>query len=67
MKNTFTSKHRPWILKAVFECGPDKSIAMKTEQFIKKQKSRVLIEKIISGIELTGSLAHLVRVPFIRD
>jgi putative endonuclease len=39
--NTFTLKHRPWILQAVFECGITKSEAIKVERFIKKQK-RVL-------------------------
>ncbi|WP_462254263.1 GIY-YIG nuclease family protein [Ferruginibacter sp.] len=66
-KNTFTSKHRPWILKAVFECGYEESLAITIEKFIKKQKSRVLIEKIIDGMQLIGSLAQLVRVPFLRD
>jgi putative endonuclease len=62
-KNTFTSKHRPWQLKAVFECGQDEAVAMKIEKFIKKQKSRALIEKVISCVQLTGPLAQLVRVP----
>jgi len=39
--NTYTSKHRPWCLKTIFQCT-DKSIAMKTEKFIKQQKSRKL-------------------------
>jgi len=66
-KRTFSSKHRPWILKAVFECGNEESNAMSIEKFIKKQKSRTLIEKIISGVQLTGPLAQLVRVQYIRD
>jgi putative endonuclease len=64
-KNTFTSKHWPWQLKAVFECGHDEAIAMNIEKFIKKQKSRALIEKVISGVQLTGPLAQLVRVSHI--
>lgn len=66
-KNTFSGKHRPWKLKAVFECGHDEVETMKIEKFLKKQKSRVLIEKIIAGIQLTGPLAQLVRVPYVRD
>jgi putative endonuclease len=65
--NTFTSKHRPWELAAVFECGYVEAEAIKIERFIKKQKSRVLIEKIINGHPLTGPLAQLVRVPQVRD
>jgi len=41
--NTFTSKHRPWELKAVFECSPAEKKAINSERFIKKQKSRKLI------------------------
>jgi putative endonuclease len=64
---TFTSKHRPWILKAVFSCGNDETFAIKVERFIKKQKSRKLIEKLIEGGEFTGILAQPVRVPHVRD
>jgi putative endonuclease len=66
-KNTFTSKHRPWVLKAVYSCGEIEGEAMRIEKFIKKQKSRKLIEKLIVGEVLTGLLASLVRVPQVRD
>ncbi len=66
-RDTFTKKHRPWKMVAVFECGNRRNEAMKIEQFIKKQKSRKLIEKIISGEEMNGLLAQLVRVPDVRD
>ena len=66
--NTFTAKYRPWILKAAFECGGDLSIAMKLEKFIKKQKSRKLIEQLLDPVFVpTGYLAQLVRVPDVRD
>ena len=64
---TFTSKHRPWLLKAVYSCGTSQSDAMKIEKFIKKRKSRKLIEKLVEGIVFTGILAQLVRVPYVRD
>jgi putative endonuclease len=64
---TFTSKHRPWQLKAVYATGFIEAEAMKIEKFIKKQKSRKLIEKLINGDELFGILAQLVRVPHVRD
>ena len=41
--NTFTAKHRPWLLKASFECSTSESDAIKVERFIKKQKSRRLV------------------------
>ena len=44
--NTYTSNYRPWKLKAVFECSMNRSSAMKIEKFIKKQKSRKLIEML---------------------
>lgn len=66
--NTFTSKHRPWTLKAVFECSMIEKDAMKTERFIKKQKSRKLIENLIEASFVpSGQLAQLVRVPDVRD
>lgn len=64
---TYTSKHRPWVLKAVYACGNLKAEAVKVERFIKKQKSRSLLEKLIEGSELTGVLAQLVKVPHVRD
>jgi putative endonuclease len=66
-KVTFTSKHRPWILKAVYSCGAKQAGAMKIEKFIKKQKSRRLVEKLIVDGEFTGILAQLVRVPHVQD
>ena len=64
---TYTSKHRPWVLKAAFECSHVEAEAIKVERFIKKQKSRGLIEKMILGTPLTGILSQLVRVPYVRD
>ena len=67
-RDTFTSKHQPWSLKAVFEVGTNEGEALKIERFIKKQKSRVLLEKLTDPeffpIRL---LAQLVRVPHVRD
>lgn len=64
---SFTTKHRPWRLETVFSCGEDRAPAMKMEKFIKKQKSRTFIKKLIEGAALTGILAQLVRVPRMRD
>ena len=66
-QKTFTAKHRPWEPKAVFFCGSDEANAVSIERFIKKQKSRKLIERLIAGDQLFGVLAQLVRVPHVRD
>ncbi|HCN84806.1 MAG TPA: hypothetical protein DIT07_14485, partial [Sphingobacteriaceae bacterium] len=63
LHTTYTSKHRPWKLKAVYSCGADESLAVRIERFVKKQKSRKLIEKLIVGTVFTGILTQLVRVP----
>ena len=64
---TYTSKHRPWVLKKQIEIGDDRGFAMKIEKAIKKSKSRILIEKIIVEINNIEGLAQLVRVPMHRD
>ena len=66
-RNTFTHKHRPWILKVVFECGGDESKAMEIERFIKAQKSKRFVENLITRDLFTGILSPLVRVPKFRD
>ncbi|MBI1767614.1 MAG: GIY-YIG nuclease family protein [Bacteroidetes bacterium] len=65
--STFTSKHRPWIIKGVFQCGNSEKDAIQIERFIKKQKSREFIEKILRMEKFDGALAQLVRVPHMRD
>jgi putative endonuclease len=66
--DTFTKKFRPWNLVAVFNCGESKAEAMKLEKFIKKQKSKRLLETLIDPAFIpTGPLAQLVRVPDLRD
>jgi putative endonuclease len=65
---TYTSKHRPWQLKAIFLVGSNEAEAIKIERFIKQQKSRKLLEKLIDPeFQPTGFLAQLVRVPYVRD
>lgn len=65
--NTFTAKHRPWILKEYFEVMGKENDAMRIEKFIKNQKSRKFIEKILDSEVFFGPLAQLVRVPKLRD
>ncbi len=67
-KNTFTAKYRPWVLKAVFYVGQDRGKAMMMEKYIKKQKSKTLLKKLIDpDFVPLGRLATLVRVPHVRD
>ncbi|MGE4539728.1 MAG: GIY-YIG nuclease family protein [Bacteroidales bacterium] len=37
-RKSYTRKHRPWSIVALFECAECLSEAMKIERFIKKQK-----------------------------
>ena len=59
---TFTSKHRPWILRAAYQVSSDRGIAMKAERFIKKQKSRKFIQKIAAKAIVDLPMAKLVRI-----
>ncbi|MFN4958520.1 MAG: GIY-YIG nuclease family protein [Cyclobacteriaceae bacterium] len=45
-RNTFTSRFRPWKLVALFACGEHEKDAVKLERFIKRQKSRQLLERL---------------------
>ena len=64
----FTSYYRPWRLVAIFKIDGIRGDAMRIEKFIKKQKSRTLIRKLIDPDYIPGaSLAQLVRVPHVRD
>ncbi|HSK12284.1 MAG TPA: GIY-YIG nuclease family protein [Phnomibacter sp.] len=67
-RKTFTSKHRPWTMAALFECSEDLGTARKIENFLKKNKTRRLIEWLIDPLNTPdGALAQLVRVPHVRD
>ena len=60
----FTGKFRDWIMVGLFEVGERKGDADRIEKWIKRQKSRRLIESMLNpGITLYGPLAQLVRVP----
>lgn len=66
-RSTYTSKHRPWVIAAVFECSDIEGEAVKMERWIKRQKSRSLIERMVQGNELTGKLAQLTRITYVRN
>ena len=64
----YTGSYKDWKLKAVFEVSVIKGDADKIEKFIKRQKSKKLIETILKDDFVgNGILAQLVRVPHLRD
>ena len=63
----YTFKHRPWELKAKICLGEDRSIAIRTERYIKRQKSRKFIQQLIDSKDESDKLAQLLRVPVYRD
>ena len=66
LRNTYTSKYRPWKLAALFEIT-NRSKAREIEFFIKKQRSKFFIQKLVERDFSNGILALLVRVPRLRD
>ena len=67
-RTTFTSKHRPWELAVVFQVTEGPFSAIYLERYIKRQKSKRLLNKLIdSDYVPVGDLAQLVRVPHVRD
>ena len=64
----YTGKSKDWKLSAVFQIWDLESEAKRVERFIKKQKSRKLVERLSDPTFIpTGYLAQLVRVPHMRD
>jgi putative endonuclease len=53
-KDSFTSKHRPWKLRASFPVGDSRGLALTIERHIKKQKSRRYIEDLIKRDSISG-------------
>jgi putative endonuclease len=66
-RNTYTKKNGPWVLEAKFLVNNNRGDAMKLEKYIKKQKSRKVIERLINEPGFFESIAQLVRVPINRD
>jgi putative endonuclease len=64
----YTGKYQNWELKAVFQVSENRGEALLIEKFIKKQKSKKLLLKLIEPEFIPdGTLAQLVRVPYVRD
>jgi putative endonuclease len=45
---SYTSKHRPWSIKAIIPIANDRGSAIKWEKYLKGLKSRKFIEQLIS-------------------
>jgi putative endonuclease len=68
IKNSYTSKFRPWILKASFPVSHSRGEAKKIEIYLKKMKSRIIIEKLIKNPDEFGDILKKVRaIPTGRD
>jgi putative endonuclease len=68
IKNSFTAKYRPWISKAIFEVSDSRGEAKSVENYLKKLKSRILIEKLINNPKEFDKVVELVRaIPTSRD
>ena len=64
----FTGKAKDWELVAIFRVSDIRGEAEKMEKFIKKQKSKSLILKLIDPEFVPiGALAPMVRVPPMRN
>ena len=64
----YTGKYQNWDLKAVFQVSENRGDAILIEKFIKRQKSKKLLLKLIEPEFIpSGDLAQLVRVPYVRD
>ncbi len=67
LRNTYTKKNGPWVLEVQFLVNDKRGDAMRMEKYIKKQKSRKFIERLIKEPGFFESIAQLVRVPIHRD
>lgn len=61
-RTTYTSKHRPWILKAFIPLSESKSYAVKVERYLKRLKSRKVIKEIIEYQDNEEKLKKLFKI-----
>jgi putative endonuclease len=58
--NKYTSKHLPWELRLYFEVSGIRGEAQMVERFIKNQKSRIFLEKLIEEKQNTEYFISLI-------
>ncbi|BAX79869.1 GIY-YIG nuclease family protein [Labilibaculum antarcticum] len=51
IRSSYTSKHRPWILKRAFKVSDKKTLTLKVERKIKKMKSRKYLEQLLDPLK----------------
>ena len=62
--NGYTSKFKPWTIIAAFQ-APDRASALRAEYFIKNQKTKTILEKLIKPEFIPfGELECLKRIEF---
>jgi putative endonuclease len=61
IKNSYTFKFRPWILKGSFPTFFSRSEAIIMEKYLKKMKSRIFIENLIYSPERFEEILKKVR------
>ncbi len=59
-RTTYTSKHRPWLLKKQISLCEDRGLAMKIEKAVKNTKSRIIVERIVMEADSLADLIQLV-------
>ena len=57
----YTSKYRPWEMKATLSIGENRGNAMKFETYLKNLKSRKIIEQIINRQNDSEYIQHLIK------
>ena len=57
----FTTKFRPWTMLLAFEVSELRGKAMKMERFLKKQKSRLFIQRLIESRDDTFYFKELIK------
>jgi len=57
----YTAKHLPWELKLFFECSDSRGNGLIIERFLKNQKSRIFVEKLIAEKGNTQYFANLLK------
>ncbi len=55
---TYTSKHRPWILEAAFPISKNRGETMRVERYLKKLKSRRVIEQLIKDQDSAKNISQ---------
>ncbi len=59
--NKFTAKYQPWKMATYFPVSEDRGKAMIVERFIKKQKSRTFLKKVIDNCQNVDFITQLIK------